>query len=395
MSVQRLFALLFALFFFVTPVYAFEDEVDGVLWYNEQANTPAFDRESWQRQMHAVGADTLPDALPDDTRDLLADTGITGVDFEALLSMTPEVFFSRVWELLREQARQPFIIFGVLLGTVILCALLESMKVAMGESSMVTVFSVVAIVCVSAAIANPLVDCITSTAAAIRDCATFIAAFIPVFASVVTVAGQPVTAGVYTGLLFMACQMVSHIVAETLVPLMGIYLAFCVAGSLAPGIQITAVAKAVKQVVSWALGLLLTLFVSLMSLQTLVASGGDQVMSKTAKFLLGSFVPVVGSALGDAFSATQGYLKLLKTSVGAFGILAALLTFLPIFLQTVIWYITMNGASAVSEMLGVKQTADLLKSAATTLGILLAVILSFALLVIVSTSLVLLVSSGG
>lgn len=377
------------------PVWAAEEDADGVLWSSGSVSAEAFDQEGWREQLEAAGADQLPGALPQDTRNLMEENGLAELDYRSLLTLTPEAFFGQLWAMARERLRQPLVVFGILMGTVILCAMLESMKTALGDSSITTVFSAVSVISVAAAIASPLVDCITHTAAAIQDFATFIAAFIPVFASVITVAGQPVTAGVYTGLLFMACQVVSQIVAETLVPLMGIYLAFCIAGNLAPGVRISAVAKTVKQVVCWVLGLLLTLFVSLLSVQTLVASGGDQVMSKTAKFLLGSFVPVVGSALGDAFAATQGYMKLLKTTVGAFGILAALLTFLPIFLQTVIWYIAVSAASAVSEMLGVSQTAEILKSSSATLGVLMAVILCFALLVIVSTSLVLIVTMGG
>lgn len=162
-----------------------------------------------------------------------------------------------------------------------------------------------------------------------------------------------------------------------------------------PGTGILPVAKTVKSVVSWGLGLLLTLFVGLLSLQTMVASGSDTVAAKTAKFLIGSFVPVVGSALSDAFIATQGYLRLLKTAVGAFGALAAAATFLPVFLQTAGWYLMVNLSASVSEMLGIQQTADLLKSTSATLGILLSVTLCFAILVVVSTSLVLIVSMGG
>ena len=78
----------------------------------------------------------------------------------------------------------------------------------------------------------------------------------------------------------------------------------------------------------------------------MVASGSDTVASKAAKFLIGSVVPVVGGALSDAFGATQGYLRLLKATVGVFGILIALMTFLPVFLQTVLWYFTVNLAGA-------------------------------------------------
>ena len=293
-----------------------------------------------------------------------------------------------------ERVRRPLAVFAAVLGTVLLCALLEALRTTLWEGALATVFGAVSVVCVAAAVAGPISDCIAQTAGAIRDCARFMATFIPVFASVVTVGGQAVTATTYTAFLFAACQLVSQVVSTTLVPLMGVYLAFCMVGNLAPGVQVNAVAKAVKSLVTWALGLLLTVFVGLLSLQTMVASSSDTVASKTAKFLIGTFVPVVGGALSDAFSTTQGYMRLLKTAVGAFGILAAALTFLPILLQTVLWYLTVGVAAAASELLGVRQVGEILQGAASTLGILLAVLLCFALLVIVSTSLVLLVSTG-
>lgn len=347
-----------------------------------------------QAELDAIGGGELQDALPQDAKSLMESAGIEGIDYKKLLTLGPEEFFSEIWAMVQERLRTPLRVFGILMGIVVLCAMLDGMKTALWETSLNGVFSAVSVVCVAAAVTTPIVDCITSTARAINECATFITAFIPVFSTVVTVSGQPVTAGAYTAFLFMACQMVSQIVSGTLVPLMGIYLAFCIAGNLAPGLQVTSVAKVVRQTVNWALGLLLTLFVALLSLQTFVASGSDQVVSKAAKFLLGSFVPVVGGALGDAFVVTQGYMKLLKASVGAFGILAALMTFLPIFLQTVIWYLTVTIAGAIGEMLSARQTADILKSAGETLGVLMGVILCFALLIIVSTSLVLMATTG-
>ncbi|WP_066459446.1 stage III sporulation protein AE [Anaerotruncus rubiinfantis] len=348
----------------------------------------------YQAQLDAAGADELFGNLPQDAQSLLDDTGITGIDYKQLLSLSPKDFFQAVWQLVLERVRMPLTVFGSVLGTILLCALLDSLKTSLWEGTLSSVFSAVAVVCIATSIIAPIVDCITSTARAIHDGSNFILAFIPVFSTVVTVSGQPVTAGAYTAFLFMACQVVAQIVSSVLVPLMGIYLAFCIAGSLAPGIDVNAVAQVIRKTVSWALGLLLTIFVGLLSLQTMVASGSDTVVSKTAKFLIGSFVPVVGSALSDAFVATQGYMKLLKTTVGVFGVLVAAMTFLPILLQTVMWYLAVNLSSALGEMLGVKPVAQILKSASATLGVLIAVILCFALLIIISTSLVLIISMG-
>ena len=364
---------------------------DGESPENADAERSGYDFES---QLEASGANELLEALPGDTRSLLSQSGITEVDVGQLLSLEPGEFFRAVGRLVVERIRRPMVVFAAVLGTVLLCALLDALSSSLWEGTLATVFAAVSVVCVSAAVVSPISDCIAQAAAAIRDCANFMAAFIPVFASIVTVGGQAVTATTYTAFLFAACQIVSQIVSTTLVPLMGIYLAFCVVGNLTPGVHVAPVARAVKSVVSWALGLLLTIFVGLLSLQTMVASSSDTVASKAAKFLIGTFVPVVGGALSDAFSTTQGYMRLLKTAVGAFGILAAALTFLPILMQTVLWYLTVGAASAVSELLGVRQVGEILKSAGSALGILIAVLFCFALLVIISTSLVLLVATG-
>lgn len=347
-----------------------------------------------QSQMDAVGADELMDQLPGDAQRLLDSAGVDGIDYKQLLLLTPAQFFHSIWQLVLEKLKQPMTTFCAVLGTVLLCALLDCLKTSLWEGNLSSAFSAVAAVCTSAAIAAPIINCITTTAGAIRDCSNFILAFVPVFSSVVTAAGQPVTATTYTVFLFGACQVVSQVVSGTLVPLMGIYLALCIVGSLTPGIDIVSVAKVIKSTVCWSLGFLLTIFVGLLSLQTVVASGSDTVVAKTAKFLIGSFVPVVGSALSDAFVATQGYMKLLKATVGAFGTLVAALTFLPIFLQTSIWYLTVNLTAAISSMLGIKQVSDILKSASAVLGVLIAVSLCVALLVIISTSLVLMASTG-
>lgn len=348
----------------------------------------------FQQQLDAVGADELLDNLPGDAQMLMDNAGITGIDYKQLLSLSPSEFFKEVWQMVMARIKLPLAVFSTILGTILLCAMLDALKTSLWEGTLSTVFSAVSVVCIAASITSPIIDCINTTVRSIHDCSNFILTFIPIFSSVITVSGQPVTATTYTAFLFAACQVVSQVVSNTLVPLMGIYLAFCIAGNLAPGIDVTAVARVIRSTVSWALGFLLTLFVGLLSLQTMVASGSDNVASKAAKFLIGSFVPVVGGALSDAFIATQGYMRLLKTTVGVFGVLVALMTFLPVFLQTTVWYLTVNIAAAVSDMLGIKQVAEILKSSSATLGVLIAVILCFALLVIISTSLVLIVSTG-
>lgn len=71
-------------------------------------------------------------------------------------------------------------------------------------------------------------------------------------------------------------------------------------------------------------------FVGLLSIKGLLAGAADSAVAKGAKFLIGSFVPVVGGAVSDALGSIVSSLSLVRGATGAFGILAVLLIALPV-----------------------------------------------------------------
>jgi stage III sporulation protein AE len=240
----------------------------------------------------------------------------------------------------------------------------------------------------------PIIECITATARLIEDAALFMLTYIPIFSAAVAAAGAPVTGATYNMFLFATCQVVSQVLANTLVPLMGVYLALCVAGSLVPELNIASATSAVKSIVSWSLGFVLTLFAALLSVQTMVSVSADSVTVRAAKFVVGSFVPVVGAALSEAYSAAQGCLRLIKTTVGAYGIIAAVFIFLPVLMRVLLWQLVARAATVAGDILGAPRVSALLRACASALAILTAVILCFALFIIVSTAIVMAAGTG-
>lgn len=339
-------------------------------------------------QLAAIGADELEDELSDDTRALMERLGIKKIDAQSLISLSPSDFFNLVFELVKDAIRTPVRTFLAVMGVAVLCALLSSMKQTLGGKSMDTVFNIVSVAAIASAIIAPVMDCITKTAAAIEEFSLFMLSLVPVLSSVMVVSGRPLTATGYQTMVFVAAQFVSRISSEALVPLLGIYMALCLTGAVSR-VDVTSLASAVKSVVNWCLGLMMTLFVGLLSIQSLVASSMDELSMKTAKFLIGSFVPVVGGALSDALTTAQGCMGLVKTAVGVYGILAAALTFLPVLLSAAAWRLTVGASAAVCDMLGIKPISKVLGAAGTVLGILISITLCFALLMIITTAIVL------
>ncbi|MPN28456.1 hypothetical protein SDC9_175898 [bioreactor metagenome] len=138
----------------------------------------------------------------------------------------------------------------------------------------------------------------------------------------------------------------------------------------------------------------MTIFTGLLSLQSFLSAAADGAAVKTAKFLVGSFIPVVGSVLTDALSAMQGSLHIIKASVGSFGILVAVLTFLPVLLHITVLRAVVAIASITGEMLSVTPVKGILSGFSNLLSIMTAILLSMMMLLVISTAVMLSLTGG-
>lgn len=377
-----LFCLLVALLL-AAPVEAMGEEGagDGVL-------------EQLEEQLDALGKDELMESVPEEARVWLEETDLYELDFKKLMELTPGKFFPALWQMFLNTLKKPLRTLAAMLGVILLCALLEATRTTVAEGALSGVFQTVSVLCILTAVATPILDCIVKTTAVIREASVFMMGFVPMFAAAMVSAGQPVTGATYNLFLITACQVVSQVVAQTLIPLMSIYLAFCICGAFVPELNIQSVAGGIKSVVSWAMGLILTIFVGLLSIQSMLSHGADGATVKATKFLINSLVPAVGGILSDAYIAAQGCLRLLKTTVGAYGIVVALFTFLPTLLYVVTWYLLTRLVAMAGDLVGAGRIAGVLRSCSNVLALLLAAIVCFALLVIVSTGVVMVTGLG-
>jgi stage III sporulation protein AE len=351
----------------------------------------AFDTDA---QLDALGREEIVDAVPGDAKERMAEAGLNDFSVGELLQLSPKEFFAAIWQMILDEAGRPLRTLGVILAVVILSAMLRGLVGGPAQHSMAQVFATVAVLCLLTSVVTPILDCVVDTSAAIESASNFMLTFIPVFSAALTAAGQPVTGAVYNMFLFSACQVVAQVVAGTLIPLLGVYLAICVVGVLAPELHIDSATKSVRSIVSWSLGFLTTGFVGLLSVQTMVSGSADGVTARATRFLIGSFVPVVGGVLSEAVAAARGCLRLIKTSVGAYGILAAAFIFLPILLRALLWYVVTGVSATAGDLLGVGEVSTIMRSCSSALGILIAVVICFALLIIVSTTVVMVTGLG-
>ncbi len=344
---------------------------------------------------HYIDTGPLVDTIPREGRELLEEMGVGSATPEELLSLNPQEFMSVLLREFVSTLRAPLKLLSTLLGVILLLLLLEGLKETSISSALNGVFSVVPVLCVCAFAAPAALDCIAQATKTIQTAANFLLALIPVMGGILLASGRSATAVSYNTFMFMGCEVAAQLLASVFIPIVGILLAMGIVSAVSPSIPLSGVANALKKGSSWVLGLLLTVFIGIMALQTSVSAAADTAATKSAKYLLGSFIPVIGSAVSDAVMAARGCIDLVKTSVGGFGILAAAIIFLPALLKAVAWYVVLTLGMFVCELLESRQLRSLLGSFSAAFGMLISIMASFLVMAVSCTALILSLGGAG
>lgn len=373
--IRTLALLLFLLSFLTLPALAVE--------HNDTARA----------QMDASGAAELFENLPQETRALFEEIGIAEIDFSTLFNTSPRALGEMFLNLVRGKLENPLKAALQILGVLILLAVLEAfLDGAKGQTG--KVMALTSALFLSIVLLPHVMECLSHTCAAISLSSSFMLAFLPVYAAIVAASGNPALALSSQTLLFGLAQGIAQFSSYFLKPSIGILLALSIVSSLSPVFDFGSISNTIKKTVTVTLGFLSTVFVGLLSLKGLLAGTADSAAAKGAKFLIGSFVPVVGGAVSDALGSIVSSLSLVRGAVGAFGILAVLLIALPVFAELLLWLLTLNLCAMGADLFGQGKAAGLLRGISSALVILGVILLFNAVLLILSTAIMLTVKSG-
>ncbi len=377
-TVLMLMSLLFCLCFLSVTVYAEE-------------TSPT--QEQIQEQLQDSGAEDLQSYLPEETVDQLSEIGISGVDLSSLSEISAGTIFSTIAQTISEKIPAILTAFCATLAVLILTAFLNSMKLSLGEQPVGGVIHLVGMLCVVGIVLPPIITCIVEGAAIISGGAYFMLGCIPILVGILIAAGQVSAGTSFSALLLTICNVISFIASNWIVPVLNIFLGFSVVSSLSPNLNLNGLCKSIYSIMKWVLGFGMTIFSGLLSMQGLLGSAVDVTTNKSVKFVVSSFVPIVGTALGEAFGTVHSCAKVLRSGVGAFGILAIGILFLPIILQCVLWLMTLSLTAGIGDLFDLKEIAALLRSISKVISMLVAILLCCVAMLIISLEI--LMMTGG
>ena len=97
-------------------------------------------------------------------------------------------------------------------------------------------------------------------------------------------------------------------------------------------------------------------------------------------------MPVVGSALSEAYKTVQSSIGLLRSGVGVFALLAVIAVFMPVVIKCLWWLLVLWLSKSAGELMGLKEPCFLLESVSSVFSVILAITLSVCAVFVISTA---------
>lgn len=304
-----------------------------------------------------------------------------------------------VWDVLRDfcadRIQLPFQMLGGLLTVILFAALLERMQCSTSHAATVRVFDYVCALAAVSLLADPLFQSIAAVQTALEQGASFMTAFVPVFAGILAAGGTAGTAVCYqTGVIALS-DGVLQLICHTLLPLCTMGFSLAIVDAVSPSVSVGGLLTLSRKVTTWTLGLLMSVFLGVLSMQNLISGSTDTAAAKTTRYVLSNFVPVVGSAVSDAYATVRGSLQILRSTTGVLGIMALCLLFLPPLLQLLLYRMVVAVGAAAAELFGTQRLLRLLRGTQQALAIAFALLVCFAVMFIVATAVAMTIGKGG
>ena len=223
----------------------------------------------------------------------------------------------------------------------------------------------------------------------------FINVLIPLLLTLLVYTGNIATSTLLQPIILFVINFIGNIIADILIPIVLIIVVFSIISKISEKVQIDKLSKFLKSGVVWFLGVVLTLFVSIVSIEGTLSSTVDGVTAKTAKAAVSSVIPVVGKVLGDVVDSVLGCGVILKNAVGVVGVIVILgICVMPI-IKIGTLSIIYSLASAVIQPVADEKIVKLLDEMGGVFKLLLGILCALSVLLIIGVTMVIKISNSG
>ena len=208
--------------------------------------------------------------------------------------------YKSILEILGEEIATSITIIGGILAIIVIHAILKNIGENIGNNSISQVAYYVEYILIVTLIMTSFFEVIDMVKESITNLIGYINILIPLLLALVATSGTAITANVLQPIILGLIVLLGNGVTLYVLPLLLISTVLGIVSNFSDKIQIGKLSKMLKSSIVWIMGFVLTLFVTMVSLEGTLSSSVDGLTLKGLKATSSTFIPVVGKVLGDS-----------------------------------------------------------------------------------------------
>lgn len=347
-------------------------------------------------QMDSFNISNFIDEANKYSNDILKD-----IDIQELLNnaikgeLDTNQLLKNIFPLLGTEIKEALKVMGSILIIVLIHSVLKSISDNLNNKSVAQITYYVQYILIATVIMTNFSNIITLTKEAVGNMISFIQLLFPLLMTLMLASGSVVSVNLVQPIILFIINLISNIFQSIIIPIILVGTALAIVSKISDRIQIDKLSKFLKSSSVWVIGILLTIFVGVLSIEGTLGSSVDGITAKTAKAAVSSFIPVVGKVLGDAVDTVIGCSAILKNAIGIVGVIVVIAICITPILKLAIITIIYHLTAALCEPIADSKIVSLITQMADTFKILLAILCSISVMLIIGITLVINISNTG
>lgn len=281
-----------------------------------------------------------------------------------------------------------FRLMGQLLVLAVIAAFLKKLETAFQREQIATLTrSIVFVVLIGIGL-HSFSAALWGAGATIDMMADFILAMLPTLLALLASLGSLASSAIFHPLVIFGVSFFGSLIRNLILPLIFLSAVLGLVNQFSPHFKVGKLADLMRDLSIWGMGLIMTLFTGILAVQGVAGTVSDAVTLRTAKYMTGAFVPVVGKMLSDAVETVAGASLILKNGIYLAGtVLLLLMTVFPL-LKLAALIVVYKLTAALVQPLGEENLGDAINVMGNCLGLVFAAVAAVSLLFIIAVTVV-------
>lgn len=273
---------------------------------------------------------------------------------EAIKGTTPQnIILKGIGKILGKQLKESLKMLISVLIIILIYGILKSISENLGNDQTGKIGHFIQIIMLITVLMKIYTEILKSVKETLEMISSFIYSLFPLFISLSISTGNITSSTGIQTIILVSTNLITAFINQIVIPIIIIATVIGIISNISDEVQMNKLSKYMKSITIWILCIFLTIFTCVLSMETTLGKGVDQMATKTTKTAVSTFVPVVGKILGDTVESVLSCTNVIKNAVGTLGMIGVIfITAVPLIrigLTTIFLYLISGLAEVVAD----------------------------------------------